>query len=61
MPLMRPEVNAGPIDRKRSPLKVGGDIGSPGRAGSSGFSSSGFFASGDFEGSGDGCCRAGGS
>ncbi len=29
-PITRPEVNAGPIERKRSPLKVGVDIGSRG-------------------------------
>src|SRR5581483_355671 len=34
-PITRPEVNAGPIDRKRKPLNVGVDMGSRGRPSSS--------------------------
>src|SRR5439155_1538301 len=34
-PITRPEVNAGPRDRNRSPLNVGDDIGSRGRFSSS--------------------------
>ena len=35
-PITRPEVNAGPIERKRRPLKVGVDIGSRGDGDASG-------------------------
>jgi hypothetical protein len=51
-PLMRPEVNAGPIERSLSPLNVGVDIGSRGVGEASGVGVG--LALGDGDGVGDG-------
>jgi hypothetical protein len=53
---MRPEVNAGPINRRRRPLNVGVDIGSRGVGEASGVGLA--LAVGDATGDGDGCCAA---
>src|SRR5687767_3451059 len=57
---MRPEVNAGPIERSRKPLNVGVDIGSRGVGEASGVAVA--LGLGDAategEGDGDGCCAA---
>src|SRR6266852_6177547 len=52
--MTRPDVNAGPIERNLSPLKVGVDIGSRGRLSSSEAACSGFLGSSAFVASGDG-------
>ena len=57
---MRPEVNAGPIERRRSPLNVGVDIGSRGVGDASGvgvaLAVGEADGDGDGEGDGEGCC-----
>ncbi len=58
-PMTRPEVKAGPIERKRKPLKVGVDIGSRGVGDASGDGLG--LALGDATGLGEGCGPAGGS
>src|SRR4051812_44513979 len=45
-PITRPDVNAGPSERNRKPLKVGVDMGSRGAAASSPAAWAGLFASG---------------
>ena len=47
---MRPDVNAGPIDRSRSPLNVGVDIGSRGVGDASGVGDGLAVAVGDGDG-----------
>ena len=59
-PITRPEVNAGPIERKRRPLKVGVDIGSRGVGDASGDGLALGLALGDATGFGEGCGPAGG-
>lgn len=57
---MRPEVNAGPIERRRKPLNVGVDIGSRGVGDASGVGDGDGDTDGaaDGDGEGDGCCPA---
>jgi hypothetical protein len=55
---MRPEVNAGPIDRRRRPLNVGVDIGSRGVGDASGVGDADGVGDGAIVGDGDGCCAA---
>ena len=54
---MRPEVNAGPIDRRRRPLNVGVDIGSRGVGEASGVGVADGLgdAAATGDGEGDGC------
>src|SRR5687768_6972451 len=60
-PLTRPDVNAGPMDRKRNPLNVGVDIGSRGVGDASGDGLGLGLPVGDGTGFGEGCGPAGGS
>src|SRR6185503_19293681 len=59
-PLMRPDVNAGPIERSRRPLNVGVDIGSRGVGDASGVAVALGLgeAATEGDGEGDGCCAA---
>ena len=61
-PLTRPEVNAGPIERRRNPLNVGVDIGSRGVGDASGVGVGDEDGDGDGDGErdgdGDGCWAA---
>ena len=54
-PMTRPEVKAGPIERKRKPLKVGVDIGSRGVGEASGVGVALAVGLGLGDGDGDGC------